>query len=138
MTQDADLTGVQQNLGKVKTDEYITRTHIVPLLRDEKTRKRLIEEHARNPIGIPGQNGQKAVGHSEDLQRVIDKFRRHPQEGKLVRVCTKPHREWRIGRLTGVRGDLPELLDGTYESEDEAEHAIFLLRIDELLAEYKD
>jgi branched-chain amino acid transport system permease protein len=131
------LTGVQDNLAYKETDDYITRTYVLPLLKDEATRSRLVEEHRKNPIGVPGKGGHYAVGHSEELARVLDKLRRAPMAGKYVIVCTKPHEEWRIGRLSGVRGDAPEILrDGPYASQDEAEHAVFLKRVDDLLAAY--
>ena len=40
-----DKTGVQLNQGHTSTDDYITRKYVLPLLKDEKTRNRLIEEH---------------------------------------------------------------------------------------------
>ena len=69
------LTGVQNNEGHSLTDEYITRTYVLPLLRDEDTRNRLIAEHRACPIGTPPSDGRAAVEHSKDLQTVLDKFR---------------------------------------------------------------
>ena len=43
-------TGVQTDQGRVATDDYITRTYVLPLLRDPDTRNRLIAE----PQGQPG------------------------------------------------------------------------------------
>jgi len=40
-----DKTGVQLNQGHTSTDDYITRKYVLPLLRDEKMRNKLIEEH---------------------------------------------------------------------------------------------
>jgi hypothetical protein len=48
-------TGVQTNQGHASTDDYITRTYVLPLLTDEATRGRLIAEHKANPIGRPPQ-----------------------------------------------------------------------------------
>ena len=93
----AKKTGVQENRGYTQTDDFITRTHILPLLTDKVKRQELINEHFHNPIGIPGKKGKSAVQHSEDLARVIDKFRRHPMEGKYVRMQGSlyrlPHRD---------------------------------------------
>ena len=40
-----DKTGVQLNLGHTSTDDFITEKYVLPLLRDEKMRNKLIEEH---------------------------------------------------------------------------------------------
>jgi branched-chain amino acid transport system permease protein len=131
----ASKTGVQLDQGKTATDDFITRTWILPLLTDPAKRQALIAEHRRNPVGMPGKGGKAAVQHSDDLARVIDKFRRAPQAGKYVRVCVVPHKEYAIGVLSGVRGKPVKILENkTYMSEDECEHAIFVRRIDDLLA----
>ena len=46
-----DKTGVQLNLGHTSTDDYITEKYVLPLLRDEKMRNKLIEEHRATPVG---------------------------------------------------------------------------------------
>lgn len=129
-------TGVQENRGYTQTDDFITRTYILPLLTDPEKRRAIIEEHENNPIGQPGKGGCAAVQHSEDLARVLDKFRRHDMNGKYVRVCVKPHEDYRIGITPGVRGKPVKILPKAYPSEDACEHAIFLKRIDDLLDEY--
>ena len=129
-------TGVQENRGYTQTDDFITRTHILPLLTDKQKRKQIIEEHRANPVGKPGQAGKAAVQHSDDLARVLDKFRRHPMEGKYVRVCMKPHKDYRIGIASGVRGKPVKMLAKPYPSEDACEHAIFIRRMNDLLKEY--
>lgn len=133
----ADETALQQGWALNATEDFITRTYVLPLLADEGTRNRLIDEHRNNPIGVAGKGGGPGVGHSADLVRVLDKFRRAPQAGKYCRVCTKPHVEWRIGILSGVRGKPIEVLPETFASEDDCEHAIFVKRIDELLEAYR-
>ena len=57
-------------------------------------------------------------------------LRRHHLEmkGKYILVCTKPHEEYRIGRLTGGFGP-PDLLPERYPDRYEAEHAVFLKRL---------
>ena len=132
----AKKTGVQENRGYTQTDDFITKTHILPLLTDKAKRKELIKEHLQNPIGTPGNKGKAAVQHSGDLARVIDKFRRHPMEGKYVRVCKVPHTDYRIGIVSGVRGKPVKILPKSYPSEDSCEHAIFKKRITDLLKEY--
>jgi hypothetical protein len=134
----AEPTGVVQNLGYKFTDDFITKTYILPLLRDETKRKRLIAEHKKNPIGVPGRAGREAMGHSEDLARVLDKFRRHPMAGKYVIVTRRHFEEYHIGVCSGVRGEPVGILEGeAFSTQEEAEHAIFLRRIEELLAEYE-
>jgi branched-chain amino acid transport system permease protein len=131
-------TGVQQNLGYTQTDDFITTTYVLPLLRDNASRKRLIEEHRKNPIGVPGKNGHEAIGHSEDLARVLDKFRRRPMSGKYVIVCRHQFEEYFIGVCSGVRGESVKILeDEKFGNQNDVEHAIFLKRIDDLLAEYE-
>lgn len=132
-----EQTGIQLNQGHASTDEFITRTYVLPLLTDPATRERLIEEHKNNPIGKPGKAGKAGVGHSPDLITVIDKLRRAPMTGKYVRVCTKPHQEYCIGITSGIRGEPVEILkDEAYPSEEACEHAIFVKRVNDLLALY--
>ncbi len=134
----ATKTGVQLNLGYTATDDFITRTWILPLLADKAKRAKLIEEHRNNPVGKPGKAGKAAVQHSDDLARVIDKFRRAPQAGKYVRIAVVPHKEYAIGVLSGVRGKPVKVLENkTYKSEDECEHAIFVRRVEDFLAAYR-
>jgi hypothetical protein len=53
--------------------------------------------------------------------------------GKLVVICTKVEKEWRIGRLAGVRGVPPTFVGKkVYDNEQDPQHDIFLMRLDEL------
>lgn len=130
-------TGVQTNQGHTSTDDYITRTYVLPLLTDEDSRRRLIAEHKANPIGRPPQNGGPPVDHSQDLQTVLDKLRRAPMEGKYITICKKLHEKYSIGICSGVRGQPVEILEGSFSSEEACEHAIFLKRIADLLEKYR-
>jgi hypothetical protein len=50
-----------------------------------------------------------------------------------VIVCTEPFREWRVARLSGARGIPPSFVDERkFNSEAQAMHAVFLLRVEEL------
>lgn len=129
-------TGVQINRGYTATDDFITRTHVLPLLTDPASRARLVAEHRDNPIGKPGKAGKAGIQHSDDLARVIDKLRRAPMAGKYVRVCVELHHDYRIAIASGVRGKPVKMLAGSYPSEDACEHAIFVKRVDDLLAAY--
>ena len=118
--------GVQANEGYEGTDDYITRTYVMPLLFDDESRRRLIAEHKANPVGTPPKNGRTFIEHSEDLRTVLDKMRRHPMAGKYVSVCVRMFEDYRIGIASGVRGEPVKMLEGSYSSEEACEHAIFL------------
>ena len=133
-----EKTGVQLNQGHTSTDDFITRKYVLPLLKDEKTRNRLIEEHRACPVGRAPHKGQPMVEHSKDLRTVLDKLRRQPMPGKLLTVCKRPFEDYRIGIASGVRGQPVEILDESFSSEEACEHAIFLKRIVELLEKYAE
>jgi branched-chain amino acid transport system permease protein len=129
-------TGVQTNQGHASTDDYITRTYVLPLLTDEGTRSRLIAEHKANPVAGPPKEGRPPIEHSKDLRTVLDKFRRQPMQGKYITVCKRLHQDYRIGICSGVRGEPVDILEDSFSSEEESEHAIFLKRIADLLEQY--
>ena len=52
---------------------------------------------------------------------------------KYVTICKKDFEDYRIGIVTGVRGEPVEILEDSYSSEEACEHAIFLKRILDLL-----
>src|ERR1700732_5556200 len=81
--------------------------------------QRMIEEHkecidsmkgvAGNTIlkcATPGDTTTVTGGIHEDFQlnRVLLRMRAQPAKGKLGVLCTKVEKEWRIGRLSGIRG----------------------------------
>jgi hypothetical protein len=85
--------------------------------------KKIIGEYRRDPSGL----------HSDTLKRVLNYFRRSPELPPYVIVCTRPFREWRVARLSGVRGIPPAFIDERkFSSEAKAMHAVFLLRVDEI------
>jgi hypothetical protein len=133
-----EKTGVQLNQGHTSTDDFITRKYVLPLLKDEKTRNRLIEEHRACPVGRAPHKGQPMVEHSKDLRTVLDKLRRQPMAGKLLTVCKRPFEDYRIGIASGVRGQPVEILEESFSSEEACEHAIFLKRILALLEKYAE
>ena len=133
-----EKTGVQINQGHTSTDDFITRKYVLPLLKDEKTRNRLIEEHRACPVGRAPHKGQPMVEHSKDLRTVLDKLRRQPMAGKLLTVCKRPFEDYRIGIASGVRGQPVEILEESFSSEEACEHAIFLKRIVALLEKYAE
>ena len=135
-----DKTGVQLNQGHTSTDDFITRKYVLPLLKDEKTRNGLIEEHRACPVGkAPAlHKGEPGVEHSKELRTVLDKLRRQPMAGKYITVCKKDFKDYRIGICSGVRGQPVKILEGSFSSEEACEHAIFLKRVVELLEKHRE
>ena len=86
----------------------------------------------------PGDTTVVAGGIHEDflLNRVLLRMRAAmPTNGKrkLLVICTEPDKSWRIGRLAGIRGVPPEFVgDKVYDNEQDPQHDIFLMRLDEM------
>lgn len=83
----------------------------------------------------PGDTTEVSGGIHEDFQlnRVLLRMRGQPARNKLVVICTKVEKEWRIGRLAGIRGVPPVFVtDKVYDNEQDPQHDIFLMRLDEL------
>ncbi len=76
------------------------------------------EEFRRKPVGH----------HSPGLQRILHVFRGEPLKDKYVLICTKPHKEWQLARLSGERGKPPTLIDKHYTCLKEAEWDVFQRR----------
>ena len=86
--------------------------------------KKTIAEHKRDPVGI----------HSDALDRVLNYLRRPNLLDHYVIVCTRPFKQWRVARMTGVPGQSPVFVDErTYNSEAKAAHAVFLLRVEQTM-----
>lgn len=95
------------------------RDYLKSLVTDE-----LIEEHRRKPLGQ----------HSEALERVLNYFRRGPVPDKYAVMTIKPFAAYRVVALAGRRGVPPRLVDDrVYSTLDEAYHAVFLRRVNDLL-----
>lgn len=73
------------------------------------------------------------------LDRVLNRMRMQPTGafgGKLIIVCTKAEAEWRIARLSGIRGISPQFVDDRiFTDEHEAQAEIFAMRFDQYPAE---
>lgn len=86
----------------------------------------------------PGDTTKVSGGIHEDilLNRVLIRMRTAMPKngkGKLVVICTEPDKTWRIGRLSGVRGVPPTFVnDKIYDNEQDPQHDIFLMRLDEM------
>ena len=85
----------------------------------------LIEEHKADPLGH----------HSDALARVLNYFRRGEMADKYVIHRLAPAEErFRIMALAGARGMPPRVVDDReYTDINEAYHAVFLLRVNDLL-----
>ncbi|MDE0416925.1 MAG: hypothetical protein OXI95_08335 [bacterium] len=95
----------------------------------DPTRMDLVEEFRANPVG----------NHSADLQQMLNVVRAEPFPGKYVLICVKPHREWVLGRLSGVRGDPVEILeDRVFTRAEDAEWEVFRRRWKALTGECLD
>jgi hypothetical protein len=82
----------------------------------------------------PGDTTEVSGGIHEDfeLNRVLLRMRAQPATNKLVVICTKVEKEWRIGRLSGIRGVPPTFVGRkVYDNEQDPQHDIFLMRLDE-------
>lgn len=83
----------------------------------------------------PGDTTDVSGGIHEDFQlnRVLLRMRALPAKNKLVVICTKVEKEWRIGRLSGIRGVPPVFVDDRiFDDEHTVQHAIFVMRLDEM------
>jgi hypothetical protein len=73
---------------------------------------------------------QAPIGHhSPALQRVLNVFRGGPVQDKYVLICTKPHKQWTLGQLTGERGKPVKMLkDQVFTNLEDAEREVFRRR----------
>ena len=79
----------------------------------------VVAEFKKTPIGH----------HSPALQRVLNVFRSEPTAGKYVLICTKPHKQWVLGQLSGERGKPVKILkDQVFTSLEAAEQEVFRRR----------
>lgn len=113
-----------------------------------KERERLIAEHkacTESMYGVAGFASLRCQDQGDithvsggmhgdiELNRVLLRMRAQEAKGKLVAICTKLDKEWRIARLPGVRGVPPQFIDDRiFTEENEIQHEIFLLRLDEM------
>ena len=87
----------------------------------------LIAEHRAKPLGQ----------HSDALDRLLNYFRREemPDKYAILRVGPLTSCSYRVMALSGRAGHPPRLVDDKlYATLNEAYHAVFLLRVNDLLA----
>ena len=91
-------------------------------------------ERPGSAIGVHG-----GIQDDVQLDRVLTRMRMQPTAafgGKLIIVCTKPEQEWRIARLSGIRGVPPRFADDRVFTDEQAAQAeIFAMRLDQYPAE---
>ena len=76
-------------------------------------------EFKANPLGTP----------SPGLQRVMNRLRGGPKQGKYVLVVKQPFQRWVLGRMPAERGQPVEILeDQQFTDLAEAEWRVFKLR----------
>lgn len=84
----------------------------------------LIEEYKQRPVGQ----------HSEALERLLNYFRRQPQNDKYAVMVVEQFKAYRIVALSGVRGVAPRLVEDTiYPSIEAAYVGVFTRRVQDLL-----
>lgn len=84
----------------------------------------VIAEHQAQPIGQ----------HSPELERLLNYFRKGDLPEKYAILTLVPYAQYRVVALSGDRGTPPrEVDDHIYPSLDEAYHAVFLRRIQDLV-----
>jgi hypothetical protein len=82
----------------------------------------VIDEHGANPTGY-------RAPHSPRLQRVLNYMRTQPALGKHFIYTEQAWSDYRIATIGG-RGETLRLVgDASYSSEEEAMHAVFLIRV---------
>lgn len=113
-------------------------------------RQRLIEEHRACITGMRGVAGCSilrterpgsaiepygGIHADKELAKVLVRMRAmNPgvHGGKYVAICLEPDKKWRIGRLSGIRGIPPTFVDDRiFTDENEIQHEIFLLRLEQ-------
>lgn len=66
---------------------------------------------------------------SPELERLLTLMRGEPMAGKYCVICTRPHEQWVLARLSGIRGVPPTLMENhVYHAIEEAEWEVFKLR----------
>ena len=87
----------------------------------------LIAEHKAKPLGQ----------HSDALDRVLNYFRRGemPDKYAILRVGPLAECSYKVMAFSGRQGQPPRVVDDKlYTTAEEAYHAVFLLRVNDLLA----
>ena len=77
--------------------------------------------------------------HGEELRRVLHRMRTTPLRGRYCAIVKEPFESWVVGRLSGVRGEPPEVFEErVFTDLDEVEWEVFRLRWKQLTGEDLD
>ncbi len=117
MTVHADSETYDRSQLAIAAWDARMRANLRPLLTPE-----LIAEHRRDPRGH----------HSDALKRVLNYLRRSPSMPPWVIICIKPFEEWQLAHLADRDTPPVPVDDRKFQSEAEAMHALFLLRVAEI------
>ena len=118
MPEEATAIRDKQTIFMRRFDNW-QREELKRLISDE-----LIDEHQRT-------NGQR---RSDPLERVLTYFRRAAVADKYAVLAVKPFAEYRLVAMSGRRGVPPRAVDDkVYTTPDEAVHAVFLKRVQDLM-----
>ena len=88
------------------------------MYRIDPARADLAREYKTHPTGP----------HSAELQKVLMILRWGNVRGKTVIICTKPEREWRLGKLGPKRGTPMQEFGPTFSNPGAASWACFRAR----------
>lgn len=127
---------------------------MIPIPQDDATRQHMLDQVRASVEDFHGVAGFSVLrterpgsaigahgGIQDDvrLDRVLTRMRMQPTGafgGKLIIVCTKLEQEWRIARLSGIRGIPPKFVDDrVFTDEQEAQSEIFAMRFAQYPAE---
>ena len=127
---------------------------MIPIPGDDATRQQMraeVEASVEDFKGVPGfsvvrtERPGSAIGAhggiQDDVQldRVLTRMRMQPAGafgGKLIIICTKLEQEWRIARLSGIRGVPPKFVDErVFTDEQAAQSEIFAMRFEQYPAQ---
>jgi branched-chain amino acid transport system permease protein len=125
--RDGDLTSDQAALASDKgvLAEARFQRDYRPMLRSLVTDE-LVAEHQQQPVGQ----------HSPELERLLNYFRKGELAEKYAVMTIVPFEQYRVVALSGRRGTPPrEVDDHVYATLDEAYHAVFLRRLQDLREE---
>ena len=108
-----------KNAIALRRHDQRVRDQLKPLVSPE-----VLAEHQRCPWGQ----------HSEPLTRLLHYFRFAAIADKYALQVDQPYKSYRLIALSGQRGVPPRVVDDkTYPSIEEATHAVFLKRCQDLL-----
>lgn len=127
---------------------------MIPIPQDDETRQKMLDEVEASVVDFQGVAGFSVLrteapgsaigvhgGILDDMQldRVLTRMRMQPVGafgGKLIIICTKPEQQWRIARLSGIRGVPPSFADErVFTDEQTAQAEIFAMRLEQYPAE---